>query len=89
MDRNIYYKTEIAFGDIMREEIIRKYFKAWIDVDIETVKRTFTDNIIYTECYGPEYHGLSQIENWFVDWHKKGKVLEWTIKRVIEQNQIT
>ena len=86
MDRNIYYKTEIALGDIMREEIIRKYFKAWIDVDIETVKRTFTDNIIYTECYGPEYHGLSQIENWFVDWHKKGKVLEWTIKRIIEQN---
>lgn len=70
----------------MREEIIRRYFKAWIDVDVEIVKQTFSDDIVYSECYGPEYHGLSQIEKWFTDWNKKGKVLEWTIKRVIEQD---
>ena len=65
------------------EEIIRKYFQAWINVDIETVKETFSDNAIYSECYGPEYHGLPQIIRWFEDWNNKGRVLEWTIKRTM------
>lgn len=65
------------------EEIIKKYFQSWLNVDIETVKETFSDNAIYSECYGPEYHGLSQIVRWFEDWNKKGRVLKWTIKRTI------
>lgn len=69
-----------------RDEIIRSYFKAWLNNDIETVKRIFADDIIYIECYGPEYHGISQIIKWFTEWNEKGKVLEWSIKRIIQQN---
>lgn len=68
------------------EDIIKKYFQAWINNDIETIKQTFSDNIVYSECYGPEYHGLPQIIRWFNDWNKKGHVLEWRIKRFIRQN---
>lgn len=68
-------------------EIIQKYFQAWIDVDIKIVKEIFSNDIIYSECYGPEYHGLSQIIHWFEEWNTKGKVLEWTIKQVIEHNK--
>ena len=68
------------------EEIIRKYFQAWINVDSNTVRDTFSENAIYSECYGPEYHGLSQIMRWFDEWNTKGRVLEWAIKRVIEHN---
>lgn len=50
------------------------------------VKRTFSDDVIYSECYGPEYRGISQIIKWFTEWNQNGKVLEWTIKRTIEQN---
>ena len=35
---------------------------------------TFTENAVYTECYGPEYRGIEQIEKWFADWNKKGRV---------------
>lgn len=69
------------------EEIIRKYFQSWIDVDSDTIKTTFSENATYSECYGPEYHGLSQIMSWFEEWNTKGKVLEWSIKRVIEHNK--
>lgn len=69
------------------EEIIRRYFQSWLNVDIETVKETFSDNAIYSECYGPEYHGLFQIVRWFEDWNKKGRVLEWTIKRTIASDK--
>ena len=43
------------------EKIIRIYFLAWLNKDIETVRGTFAEDAIYSECYGPEYHGLSQI----------------------------
>ena len=65
------------------EDVIRRYFQAWVDNDPTVLERTFADNIIYSECYGPEYHGLEQIKAWFADWNRHGKVLEWTIKRVI------
>ncbi|MCH5166193.1 MAG: hypothetical protein J1G01_07335 [Clostridiales bacterium] len=36
----------------MREKIIRDWFQAWIDADISAVRRTFTEDAVYTECYG-------------------------------------
>ena len=66
---------------------IQRYFQAWLDADCEAVKELFSDNIIYSECYGPEYHGLSQIIQWFEDWNQKGRVLEWKIKRTMEQGR--
>ncbi|MBE5801942.1 MAG: nuclear transport factor 2 family protein [Clostridiales bacterium] len=68
-------------------EIIQKYFQAWIEVDLRTVKEIFSDDIIYSECYGPEYHGLPQMIQWFEEWNNKGRVLEWTIKQTIEHNK--
>ena len=68
----------------MKIDILKKYFQSWIDIDTETVKATFSENAVYSECYGPEYHGLSQILKWFADWNQKGKVLEWTVGRSIE-----
>lgn len=43
------------------EKTIRRYFQAWLDVDRSVLKEVFSDNVVYTECYGPEYHGLSEI----------------------------
>lgn len=69
----------------MKERILREYFRAWLEDDVEAVRNTFSENVLYRECYGPEYHGLEQVIRWFQDWNTKGHVLEWTIKRVIEQ----
>ena len=71
----------------MKADIIKKYFQAWINKDIQSVKQIFSENALYSECYGPEYHGLLQILKWFEDWNDRGQVLEWTIKRTFEQNQ--
>lgn len=73
--------------DNMKVDVIKKYFQSWLDNDVEIVKQTFSENALYSECYGPEYHGLSQIVTWFENWNNKGQVLEWTIKRIFEQNQ--
>lgn len=65
------------------EEVIRKYFQCWLDKDIDAVKKIFNDDIIYSECYGPVYKDIGQIIRCFEDWHQKGTVLQWDIKRVI------
>ncbi len=74
---------------IEREKIIKGYFEAWIKNDISIVKKIFDDSIVYSECYGPEYRGLKQVNQWFEDWHKKGKVIRWDIKSFIHDNSIT
>ncbi len=62
------------------EEIIRKYFQCWLDKDIDIVKEIFSDDVIYSECYGPAYRGIGQIIRWFEDWHQKGIVLQWDVR---------
>ena len=64
------------------EEVIRKYFQCWLDKDIDAVKGIFSDDIIYSECYGPVYKGIGQIIRWFEEWNQKGTVLQWDIKRL-------
>ena len=65
-------------------ETIQAYFRAWIDADASVLRSTFADDVVYTECYGPEYCGIGQVESWFSDWHGRGKVLEWKIARMLE-----
>lgn len=72
-----------------REEIIRKYFDSWIKKDIKVLPSIFSENTVYVECYGPEYHGLDQILKWFSDWNKNGAVLEWSIKSFMHQGKFS
>lgn len=65
---------------MQREEIVKRYFQAWLAQDIEPLGSIFSDDVVYSECYGPEYRGLSQILKWFADWNKSGRVLKWDIK---------
>jgi ketosteroid isomerase-like protein len=66
------------------KQIIQNYFESWIEKDVKTIRRVFAQDIVYTECYGPQYHGLDQIVSWFNDWNERGSVLEWTIRRIFE-----
>lgn len=69
------------------ETILKRYFQSWIDADIRPLKDLFSENVVYSECYGPEYQGLDQVLKWFEDWNKHGKVHEWTVKRVIQKER--
>ena len=68
---------------MQREDIVKSYFQSWLDKNIEPLESIFSDDIIYSECYGPEYHGLTQILKWFADWNINGAVLKWKIKKFI------
>ena len=42
------------------KQILKEYLDSWICKDVEVVKRTFANDVVYTECYGPQYHGFSE-----------------------------
>ena len=69
-------------------ETIKRYLKTWLDRDASVLDEVFSDDAVYTECYGPQYHGLKQIHQWFKDWNKTGTVLEWAIRRMIEKDNM-
>lgn len=66
------------------ENIIRTYFDCWLKKDGRKLRDIFSKDIVYSECYGPEYIGIGQIEKWFEEWNKKGTVIKWDIKRCVE-----
>lgn len=72
-----------------QEDIIKKYFAAWLNKDDSVISDIMSKNIIYSECYGPEYQGINQVLTWFVEWNQCGTVLKWDIKQFIHQDNIT
>lgn len=74
---------------LKHEEIIKRYFKCWINNDALILEDIFEPKAIYSECYGPEYQGIEIIKRWFEDWHKRGTVLAWDIKQFIHEANVT
>ena len=68
-----------------KEDMIKQYFLAWINKGESQLNGLFEDVIVYSEGYGPEYRGLSQVKRWFSEWNEHGTVLEWDIKRFLHE----
>ena len=65
-------------------DTVRAYFQAWLTKNPSVLSGVFSEQAVYSECYGPEYRGLHQIQRWFADWNMRGTVLQWDIKNMIE-----
>lgn len=70
------------------EQVIRNNFSAWLTKDLDLFSACFAADVFYSECYGPEYHGLAQLQRWFDEWNRHGTVLQWTIKQFIHAGSI-
>ncbi len=71
-----------------RKKIVERYFSSWIDGDRTRFGEIFSENAVYSECYGPEYRGLGQIVKWFDDWQEQGRVLCWKIKNFYQDGNV-
>ena len=56
-----------------REEKIKRWFDMWLTGERQELSRLFDKNVYYSESWGPEYHGIAQLEHWFDDWTQQGK----------------
>ena len=73
----------------MREKLVEQYFQMWINKNRAGLDDLFSKKVFYSESFGPEYQGLKQVKQWFDDWVAKGTVLEWTITKYIEQDNLS
>lgn len=65
-------------------DTVKAYFNGWLAKKADTLSDVFSDGVIYSECYGPEYRGIEQIHRWFAEWNLRGTVLQWNIKNMLE-----
>lgn len=42
-------------GNVVLENKVRQYFAAWLENRPEALEQLFAPEIVYSECYGPEY----------------------------------
>lgn len=54
-----------------REEKIKRWFDMWLTGERQELSRLFDKNVYYSESWGPEYHGVAQLERWFDDWNRQ------------------
>lgn len=64
-----------------REETLRLWFDMWLQKRDLGISRIFTEDAVYVESWGPEYHGREKIRHWFEEWNRRGTVLIWDVRQ--------
>ena len=72
-----------------REKIIRLWFDMWLQKKDLGISEMFSDNAVYIESWGPEYHGYANIKLWFDEWNTRGTVLQWDVKQFFHKEDQT
>lgn len=68
-----------------KQDAIRRWFCAWLQRDGQCIEELFSDDVRYSECYGPVYLGRKQVQRWFDDWNVDNRVTCWDILDMAEQ----
>ena len=49
----------------------------------------FTEDVIYTESWSPQYNNRKTVKHWFQEWNTRGKVVTWEIKQFFHKENQT
>ena len=72
-----------------REKTIRLWFDMWLyqkDMGIDDI---FTEDVLYTESWCPQYSNRKVVKHWFQEWNTRGKVVIWEIKQFFHKENQT
>lgn len=72
-----------------REQIIQRWFRMWLEKRDTGLQDIFTEDAVYIESWGPEYHGSEKIKLWFDEWNTRGDVLRWDIRQFFHSGDQT
>lgn len=72
-----------------RERIIRLWFAMWLEQKDLGIDEIFTEDVTYTESWGPKYENRETVKHWFLEWNTRGKVLIWEIRQFFHKGDQT
>ncbi len=72
-----------------RERIIRLWFDMWLKQKDLGMDSIFSDDILYTESWGPQYRGRDKLKHWFDEWNTRGRVVRWDIRGYFHKDDMT
>lgn len=72
-----------------REKVIYLWFEMWIRQEDLGINDIFTEDVIYTESWGPQYKNRDTLKQWFSEWNTRGKVLVWDIRQFFHKGNQT
>lgn len=58
----------------------------WLDKSEAGMDALFSEDVVYIESWGPEYHGLALVKHWFREWNARADVLQWDIKQFFHKD---
>lgn len=73
----------------MKDKLIQDWFKAWFDAEWDSFEDIFEKDVFYSESWGPEYHGITEVKKWFNDWHKDLELNTWEIKNIVHNEDVS
>ena len=56
-----------------REKTIRLWFDMWLNQQDMGIDDIFTEDVIYTESWSPQYNNRKTVKHWFQEWNTRGK----------------
>lgn len=69
-----------------REKTIRLWFDMWLNQQDMGIDDIFTEDVIYTESWSPQYNNRKTVKHWFQEWNTRGKVVVWEIKQFFHRS---
>ena len=72
-----------------REKIIQLWFEMWLTKQDLGIDNIFTEDVIYTESWSPQYNNRQIVKHWFQEWNTRGKVVVWEIKQFFHKENTT
>ncbi len=73
----------------IREKTVRLWFDMWLQKKDLGIDKIFTEDVVYTESWGPQYEGLAAVKTWFSEWNTRGSVLTWDIRQYLHKGHQT
>ena len=61
-----------------REKTIRLWFDMWLNQQDMGIDDIFTEDVIYTESWSPQYNNRKTVKHWFQDGNGCVAVYTWT-----------
>lgn len=70
-----------------KEKQISKWFESWFEPTWNQFEDIFSQDVYYSESWGPEYRGIQEIKKWFRQWQQQAYLLKWDIKKIIHKDK--